>query len=451
MRKRCVDEMSGKGTSMSGDPREQVIGEKDIYRGRRHLLMVHLQAFKYGWMGSTGRLFDLAEGLAERDWMTTLLTAREGGARDSDPGGPEGQFPGRLVRGAFAPGPWPKWLDRRGLRSAGLKLAECLPYDNKEAWLNSIASGREGRELRSEAYAAVWAVTLYNTWNAEVGRRLSREFSCPLVIEFQDPVPAPHATLSRREQATLVLCLGDAALVVTTSEAYASHLEERYEVARGKTMTVYLSHSSAKRCSGAKLAGRAAGQRLEILHTGFLYGRGGRNVLGVLEGISWAYGANEAARGRISLRLMGGGPGFEEARRCADSLGIGEALTCVPPGSREEAADAEERADMLLVVKFPDPAFDMQIPGKLFKYLGYGKPILGIMEECEAAEILRKSGLGVVASSSDSQRIGRILLQALSRTDSAFEGFRPVPHYIERFSRSTMAASLDEKLRALRP
>ena len=102
-----------------------------------------------------------------------------------------------------------------------------------------------------------------------------------------------------------------------------------------------------------------------------------------------------------------------------------------------------DEAHVLVVVKFADPAYNLQIPGKTLQYLGRGKPILGVMGECEAAHILRRSGLGLIAPAEDVGKLTEALRQLWDSRKERGQAFRPDWHYISQFSRTRMAERLE--------
>ena len=108
------------------------------------------------------------------------------------------------------------------------------------------------------------------------------------------------------------------------------------------------------------------------------------------------------------------------------------------------------RSDVLVVIKQPDPAYGMQIPGKLFQYLPFGKPILGIMERTsEAAGVLRQSGLGITSGYEEADLTARQLLELWRGREALAEDYRPNWDYIMQFSRSHMALKVSGLLRGL--
>ena len=106
---------------------------------------------------------------------------------------------------------------------------------------------------------------------------------------------------------------------------------------------------------------------------------------------------------------------------------------------------------MLVAIKFDDPQYDMQIPGKIFQYLACGKPILGLMRETEAASILRESGLGLIRANADIPGIAAALLELWAQRGALSDRFKPNWEFIKSFSVSATARALDVELSRLLP
>ena len=194
---------------------------------------------------------------------------------------------------------------------------------------------------------------------------------------------------------------------------------------------------------------RDEGDDLLLLHAGHLYGSPGRNALSLVEGLAVAFRAQPAARGQIHLTLLGAGPGGPEAESLAEELGIPDAVSVTAQVPMAEAAKRMDQADVLVLIKHSSVEYDMQVPGKTFQYLGCGKPILGIMLECEAAEIIRRSDLGVVVAPHDVEGIARHLVDLWRQRDELPSIFRPSWPYIRQFSRARMAERVSKILEEL--
>jgi glycosyltransferase involved in cell wall biosynthesis len=226
----------------------------------------------------------------------------------------------------------------------------------------------------------------------------------------------------------------------------AEYMQERSPSLRGKVEVFHLSYDDSHPATPGVI-GASCGTDFVFLHAGFLYGGAGRNARSLVRGLALAgeIDPDFATQGR--LRLLGAGPGGEEAVREAALVGIPDSITNLPQVPLAEAVAEMGRADVQVVIKFRDKAHDRQIPGKLFQCLGQGKPVLGIMgKHTEAAEILRRSGIGIVIDDGDVEGIADAMLRVWRDWRQAQELFRPDWEYIRQYSRSSFSSRLDEKL-----
>jgi glycosyltransferase involved in cell wall biosynthesis len=227
------------------------------------------------------------------------------------------------------------------------------------------------------------------------------------------------------------------AIVVTTS-SYATGIVQQHPTLDGKVHAVYLCYDDRQPVQATRP--RDPG-KVVLLHAGHLHGGVGRNARGLLRALAKTCEIHPGARELIRLELLGAGPGGYEALRTAEDLGIAamvKVLDEVPPDDCRARMDA---ADVLVVIKFEDEAFNSQIPGKLFQYFGRGKPILGVMGECEAAEILRRTGLGINAPASDTGALSAAICR-LVLNDRGRPPLVPDWSYVRSFSRTAMLNKL---------
>jgi hypothetical protein len=261
-------------------------------------------------------------------------------------------------------------------------------------------------------------------------------------VEFQDPIPHPgRSPLLPEQQQLLQSCLAESALVVTTTHGITSKVEAEFPAVRGRVKTFYLSYEETpqqptpppKEC-------------LRLLHAGVLYGGAGRNANTLVKAIAEATRRQPGLSGRLLLSLLGAGAGGHEAFQLAKELGIDWAVEVRPQLPQAECYLEMNRAHVLVAIKFDDPQYDMQIPGKIFQYLARGKPILGLMRETEAASILRQSGLGLVRANSDIPGIAAALLELWDHRGALADRFKPNWEFIKSFSVSATARSLDDEL-----
>lgn len=238
----------------------------------------------------------------------------------------------------------------------------------------------------------------------------------------------------------------DAALIITTTNGIGDLLARQFPYTRSKLQTIY-SCFDGETPPAQPVEER--GNKLVLVHAGRLFGGPRRNARSIIQAIAEVVRIEPAASHRILLRLIGAGIGAQEVSDLAQDLGVPWAVEVLPQMSDAACQEELRRADVLVVIKHDDPGYDQQIPGKLFQCLGFGKPILGMMRQTEAAEILRKSGLGLVYDHSDVAGTAAALLKLLRHADGASQMVSPNWEFIRQFSFSEMTRRYHEEFVAL--
>jgi len=397
----------------------------------RHLLLIVASPFGMGWRGGTARLMYFGSGLAQHGWEATLISAERDERLANVIEGPEKAFPGRVVRTPF--GATPEWLRRRFLWRA------------ERSWSDNLCALGLGWPRRLHGWYrqapdlpkpdVVLGVSTGGLVDIIAAQRIARLADCPLVVEFRDPCPPHRAQTTAFERRALAHCLASASIVLTTTQALADRITVEHPCCQGKAVAVH--HFFDERIP--KMAQPTDGQGMRLLHTGSLPSERQGGFLSLIKGLGRFLELTPRARGRVCLELLGAGD--DQPRICADRAAE-DAVRYLPEVPQHEALHAMDTATVLVVIKVPDPAYDLQIPGKTFQYLGRGRPILGIMRECEAADIIRQSGLGVVAPPNDPEAVARILSHYWEHRSELGELFRPNWDYINQFSHTAAMARI---------
>lgn len=432
------------GGTQDCERRSQVESVLPAGGGAKQLLFVYPYAFAYGWSGETPRLMQVAHGLSRHDWEVSLLRCRQ-------PSEPRTQpliraFPGR-VRTAPFNGIYPALFNRRGFRQLFDLWQHCRGRKTDQD-STEIASARLLRFAIDSALptpSLVWGITVGHLVGPVAAQQLSQHFRCPFVVEFRDPVPHPgHAPLSPSRRLLLENCLRGSSLVIATTEGIAQKIQDDFPLVRDRVRTVYSGYDEAG--APAVSVQKRPTDPLVLVHAGVLYGGHGRNARSLVQGIAEAVKLEGSLRQRVQLRLIGAGEGGIEAAALAQELGIPWGVELCPHMTLQACLNEMDRADVLVAIKFDAPAYDLQVPGKIFQYLGRGKPILGLMRETEAARILRRSGLGIIRPNTDVAGIAAALLDLWQHRHSLAERFSPDWDYIRQFSVRALAGSLDREL-----
>lgn len=129
--------------------------------------------------------------------------------------------------------------------------------------------------------------------------------------------------------------------------------------------------------------------------------------------------------------------------RAAREAGVSEYVDPRPFVPHEEVIAILKGADALLYVGGDDPRNRLNLPSKLYDYVGAGRPILAVVApEFRVAEVVRGNGFGTVVEPSDTEGLAAAL-DALYR--GAFE-YDPDPETVAGFTRERSTDAYVETL-----
>ncbi|MCX7570122.1 glycosyltransferase [Tumebacillus sp. DT12] len=223
-----------------------------------------------------------------------------------------------------------------------------------------------------------------------VARTLSKRHGVPFVAELRDlwtdNAQYGHPRWRRALESRLeTWTLSQAAGLITVSEPLAQTLRAKYE----KPVQVVLNgYDPEDLPSGARPPLREDG--LDLIYTGMVYE--GKQDPAPLFAALQAMG-EEAKRVRVSFY----GRYLESVREQARRYGVERQVEIEQQVSYEEALRLQARADLLLLLQWNDPEERGVYTGKLFEYIGAGRPILAVgYGDNVAGDLIRERGAGVV-------------------------------------------------------
>ena len=175
-------------------------------------------------------------------------------------------------------------------------------------------------------------------------------------------------------------------------------------------------------------------QPIKLAHVGYLYDGTALPFFRALEALG------EMAA-RLHVRFMGGLPAQEQG--WLENHAIAAKIFNEPRRPHQQAIQAMRSATVLLLFVLADPIYSGHYPGKLFEYMASGTPILLIGPEGEAAELIRRSGVGCFSSTADPQGIMEIL-RLVATDPNAFRDryYRPQPQVIAGYERRVLTFKL---------
>jgi glycosyltransferase involved in cell wall biosynthesis len=141
-----------------------------------------------------------------------------------------------------------------------------------------------------------------------------------------------------------------------------------------------------------------------------------------------------------TFRMLFWGLVDERNKRLATDLGISEYLEVRGYMGKKESGELLVSCDALfLPLERSGSGEPLFIPGKLYEYLGTGKPVLALAEAAsDAGRILSGSGAALVCPPDDVERIAAAILQLLEGRARLHAD----PAYVARFSWDRMAAEI---------
>lgn len=187
----------------------------------------------------------------------------------------------------------------------------------------------------------------------------------------------------------------------------------------------------------------AIGRPLQILYTGIIYpGRRDPSPLFAAIRLMGELGS----RVRVSFY----GQDLRGVQAAAVANGIADQITICDPVSHQESLRLQRQADILLLLLWDDPRERGTITGKLFEYIGAGRPILatGCVDGI-ASSLVRERKLGL--SAADPAAIAEILKRWIAEIDRTGTVSPPLASGREGLRREEQLASYEALLRNLAP
>jgi glycosyltransferase involved in cell wall biosynthesis len=174
--------------------------------------------------------------------------------------------------------------------------------------------------------------------------------------------------------------------------------------------------------------------RFTVLHAGRLSGE--RTLQPFLDGLARFLARNPSRRAEMQCLLLG--PHDEAEARLVQRAGWSDVVRFLGQTPHAQTLAMEAGANALLLVQSEAPEFRVLVPGKLYEYMGAGRPVIAVVAEGPAADIVRRLGMGWVAPPDSADRIADAL-------DAAWAGgFTPRGAAADRapFTRRALASEL---------
>jgi glycosyltransferase involved in cell wall biosynthesis len=149
---------------------------------------------------------------------------------------------------------------------------------------------------------------------------------------------------------------------------------------------------------------------LVLTHAGNLYGA--RDPLPLLEGLARCLRDGRVPPGGLRLAFVGKVAASFDIEAAIRRLALTGVVSVTPPVAHDTALGLLAASHVLVVIQ-PDTA--LQVPAKLYEYIGLRRPILALAEAGAVARVVREGHFGLVVPPADAEAIAGALTTLYER------------------------------------
>lgn len=184
-----------------------------------------------------------------------------------------------------------------------------------------------------------------------------------------------------------------------------------------------------------------------FFYAGILYDK--RSPEAFLQALSSLLRYGQLQSHEVSVQFAGvfDYPGQNANRDLVQALGLTDVVKTLGYLPHHEVLRRQTAADALLLIGEKSKSAGSYVPGKLYEYLYARRPILGILEDGEAADLIRRANAGSVISPSMTKLIADEILNLVKRRTEFTVS--PDEEFLGTFSRRGQTRELAELMHSL--
>lgn len=322
------------------------------------------------------------------------------------------------------------------------RFSRLLMYpDNKRGWIKPGIQA--GREIIEEEDIDLIFSTAPPFSNHMLAEKLSSESGIPAVLDYRDSWHNNHfmtelygwqrRIMSRMERK----CLEGADGVVTLDFYMLQDLKKAFpgKVKNFRVLPHGFDPDDFDEVDEGSLDYHD--YKLNILYSGLFYEENQPDIF--LTALERAIDRGTIKRREVHLHFQGGLS--DRILQLLEDMGFEDLYTDYGYVPHDEAVANLMKADLLWMISNFDPEYRQVKSGKLFEYMGSGKPILGLVHPGAAAEILNEYESGYVAPVDDAEKIaGKLAEINILWKQKAL--YHEDPDFVEQFNRKKITGGL---------
>jgi glycosyltransferase involved in cell wall biosynthesis len=383
---------------------------------RRKILMI-INFFPPAGGGGVYRPLSFVKYLSRLSWQVTVVTPRPGEFWISDPGLEREVPPSvRVVRTASLSGFRFLRALRRGKHKEAAKRSSggfaalrrigefVLVPDTYAGWVPFAVKAAKGL-CHEGRFDVVYSTSPPDSTHL-AAMKVARTCNIPWVADFRDPwinlyLREPPTPIHRMLHERMERSASQADLVLVTTAAHERMLTNKYPRCRIERIPNGYDEEDFARERDVVLPASP----FTVTHCGML--TMGRSSKPFLEGVGVL--AARAPDIVSAIRVVFIGPRESANEEWAGRLGLKGFVRFENNLPHREVIQRERESHVLLLIKHDDERYRGLVPGKLFEYIGARRPILAVVPEGEAADIVRGLARGEVAHIGSPEEIATAL------------------------------------------
>ncbi len=310
--------------------------------------------------------------------------------------------------------------------------------DNKIGWKkHAIRAAR--KLLAAEHFDAIYSTAPPYT-DFLIAAELRREFGLPLVVDYRDAwlenplhlYATPLHRLRHRQLERSVLRYSDH--IITINRRIKETIIRNYPFLQHNDISIISQGFDAEDFQGIQTEQR---KKFRITHSGtFYYNRTPRYFLKALQEF-----IRETPEAANNIEACFAGTWRDEDAKLVKKFGLEGVVNALGYRPHKECVALLQNSDALWMIIGNGKGEEMMSTGKLYEYLGAGKPILGCVPGGMAKQLLEKSGCAYISPPEDIQTI-KNHLTTLYRQFKSGRLPRPAPEFVMQFERRALTEEL---------
>ncbi|MCY6370500.1 glycosyltransferase [Clostridium ganghwense] len=324
--------------------------------------------------------------------------------------------------------------------------------DDKKGWLKYAVD--EARKIIKEKDIDIIYTTSSPYTAHMIGYELRKEFSIKWIADFRDPWVAnafvDYGYLTRKRHEGLESrIIKNADKIISVSQPIINEFLERYKNEEKSKFHVITNGYDEKDFCDLSLNASEENDKFTILHNGALYGEK-RSPKKIFAAVQNLIDSNKIPKDNIKIKFLG--EIGSEHKKVVDFYkskypNMIEHKNYVP---HEESLKAICRANALLLLIHEGRGTEGIYTGKIFEYIRAGKPIIALVPDGVARELILKTNTGFIAYPSKQDEIEESIYNAYCSFVSSNCSINPDWEEIYKYSRENLTKQLTEAMSEIR-